>query len=523
MGAEAAALDNGRSSAPHHRMRASLIVALALAAAPAAAHPAGPVEAAVADSLARIARLDPQLNSVIALNPHALAEARAIDRRRSFVAEPLRGFTLVVKDSVEVGETATTAGSLALKDNRTGRTAPALRRLNGAGGVVVGKANLSEWSNFRSNSSISGWSAVGGLVRNPYALDRSACGSSSGSAVAVAAGLVRAAVGAETDGSITCPASMNGVVGLKPTLGLVSRTHVIPISPQQDTLGPIARTVADAAALLKVLAGSDPADPATAQADAHRADYTRLEAEALKGARLGVVRINQGRSAGADAVFEQALAALKASGAILVEAPNPDRAALQAIGRDEEAALQAEFRAALTDYLASIPATAPVRSIPDLIAFNAAEPRETALFGQDILKAAMKAPALDDPAYRRQREGATREARRILDGLLTGVDAIVMPTNGPAAVIDPVNGELWLGSASMLPAVAGYPHLSVPMGQVKGLPVGLSLIGPAWSEARLLNLGYGFEQATHARAEPHFPATAMAAETTSAYAPALKH
>lgn len=507
-------------------MRSLILLALALLAAPAAAQPRGPVETEVAESLARIEALDragPRLNSILALNPRALAEASAIDRRRSFAPEPLRGFTLVVKDSVEVGPMATTAGSLALKDNLTGRTAPALRRLNAAGAVVVGKANLSEWSNFRSNSSISGWSALGGLARNPYALDRSPCGSSSGSAVAVAAGLVRAAVGAETDGSITCPASMTGVVGLKPTVGLVSRTHVIPISPRQDTLGPIARTVADAAALLEAMAGSDPADPATAGADARRADYSRLDPGALKGARLGVLRINQGRSAATDAVFDQALATLRDQGAILIERPSPDRAALQAISRDEEAALQAEFRAALSAYLAAMPAAVRVRSLPELIAFNAAEPRETVLFGQDILEAAAKAPGLDDPVYRAQREGATTQARAILDGLLSGVDALVMPTNGPAGVIDPVNGELWLGSASMLPAVAGYPHLTAPMGQVRGLPVGLSLIGPAWSEARLLDLGHGFEQATSARAAPTFAATAMAIETESAYAPASQH
>jgi amidase len=506
-------------------MRTLLLAALALIALPAAAQPVGPVEAKVAADLARIAALDhagPRLNSILAIDPQALAKARSIDRRRSFAREPLRGFTLVVKDSAEIADLPTTAGSLALKDNVTGRTAPAIRGLLNAGAVIIGKANLSEWSNFRSARSISGWSGVGGLVRNPYALDRTACGSSAGSAVAVAAGLVTAAVGAETDGSITCPASMNGVVGLKPTLGLVSRTFVVPISPEQDTLGPIARTVSDAAEVLTAMAGSDPADPATAQADRAKVDYARLEAQSLKGARLGVLRLNQGRSPATDALFEATLAVLKAQGAVLVELSPPDRPALEQIGADEEVSLRIEFRTAIDAYLAARPGTGEVRSLADLVAFNAAEPRETALFGQDILEAALRAPSLDDPAYRAARARARSGAQATLNGFLAtggGLDALVGPTTGPAGVIDTVNGQRALGSLSSLPAVAGYPHLTVPMGQVRGLPVGLSFIGPAWSEARLLNLGYGFEQATMARRDPTFPASADLAATRAAYDP----
>ncbi len=303
-------------------------------------------------------------------------------------------------------------------------------------------------------------------------------------------------------------------------MGLVSRTHVIPISPEQDTLGPIARTVADAAVILTALAGSDQDDPATAEADRRKSDYARLRPDALKGARLGVWRINKGRSAGTDAVFETALATLKAQGAILVELTGPERPQLVAIGTDEEAALKVEFRAALNAYLANAAPAVRIRSLADLIAFNAATPRETTLFGQDILEGALKAAALNDPTYRAQRNRARADARALLDALLAqsgGMDAVIAPTNGPAGVIDPVNGEVWLGSVSTLPAVSGYPHLTVPMGAVSGLPVGLSFIGPAWSEARLLGLGNGFEQASRARFEPTFPAAAMMATTAAAY------
>lgn len=506
-------------------MRTLLLAALVLTASPALAQPVGPLEAKVAADLVRIAALDdagPRLNSILSLNPDARAQARAIERRRSFAPEPLRGFTLVVKDSAEIAGLPTTAGSLALKDNITDRTAPAVERLIHAGAVVVGKANLSEWANFRSTRSISGWSAVGGLTRNPYALDRGACGSSSGSAVAVAAGLVTAAVGAETDGSITCPASMNGVVGLKPTVGLVSRTHVVPLSPEQDTLGPITRSVSDAALLLTAMAGSDPADPATAEADARKTDYTRLEVGALKGARLGVLRINQGRSPGTDAAFETALTALKAQGAVIVELAPPSREDLAAIAADEIVALKTEFHAAIDAYLAQTPPAVRVRSLADLIAFNRADPRETALFEQELLEDSLKTPDLTDPGYKLQRHRATDTSRALLDRLLAqsgGVDAIIAPTSGPAPVIDPVNGALGLGSVSMLPAVSGYPHLTVPMGAVSGLPIGLSFIGPAWSEARLLSLGAGFEQATHARVEPEFPRSARQAENARAYDP----
>ena len=479
--------------------------------------------------LERIARLDrkgPQLNSVLTLNPDALAEARALDaeRRAGHVRGPLHGVVILLKDNIESADPmATTAGSLALKDNLTGRDAPLVKRLRDAGVVILGKTNLSEWANYRSTRSISGWSGLGGLVRNPHSLDRTACGSSSGSGAAVAAGLASGAIGTETDGSVTCPAAMNGIVGLKPTVGLISRTHVVPISASQDTAGPMSRSVADAAALLTVLAGSDPADPATAEADAHRTDYVRaLSADALKGARIGVLRGPRGRSPQTDAVFDKALTLLAAQGAVLVDVTPPDETAL---GAAESLVLSVEFKAGINAYLASTdPAKVKTRTLADLIAFNAASPREMALFGQETFERSQAGPGLDDPAYLKAKADAKRLAGpEGIDRLLAEakVEALIAPSGGPASIVDPVNGSRWLGSPSSPPAVAGYPHLTVPMGAVQGLPVGLSFIGPAWSEARLLALGYAFEQAAKARIAPTFkPSVAADPDIARAYAPA---
>ena len=466
--------------------------------------------------LARIRRLDthgPRLNSVLALDPVAIDHARSMDTaRRAGARGALHGLPILLKDNIESAGLPTTAGSLALKDNLPARDAPLVQRLRAAGALILGKANLSEWANFRSNHSISGWSAIGGLTRNPYALDRSACGSSSGSAAAVAAGLATAAVGTETDGSITCPASMNGVVGLKPTVGLVSRSRIVPIGASQDTAGPIARSVADAAVLLTVMAGSDPSDPATAEADAHRTDYAAvLDAKALIGARIGVLRTNAGRSRGADAVFEAALARLKAAGAVLVEVQGPD---MRPINEAEDLILHVEFKAGIDAYLATTPDSVKTRTLAELIAFNAGEPRETLLFAQETFIEAQGSPGLDDPAYIAARDTAKRLAGpEGIDRLVreNNLAALVAITNGPASVIDPVNGSVWLGSASSLPAVAGYPHLTVPMGDVAGLPVGLSFIGSAWSEARLLSLGHAFEQLGPPRLRPTFPAVTASA------------
>jgi amidase len=470
-------------------------------------------EALVKAYLARIDAIDragPKLNSVLALNPHALADARKLDaeRKAGKLRGPLHGIPVLLKDNIEsADDTATTAGSLALKDNVTGRDAPIVKRLTDAGAVIVGKTNLSEWANFRSTRSISGWSGVAGLVRNPYSLDRTACGSSAGSGAAIAAGLATLAIGTETDGSITCPAATNGVVGLKPTVGLVSRTYIVPISPEQDTPGPMSRYVADAAAMLTAIAGSDPADPMTAQANAHKTDYlAALDAKSLQGARIGVLRMNQGRSSQTDEVFETALASLKAAGAVLVEVKGPDEAALGKIAAAEGEGLRIEFKASLNAYLATLPATVKTRTLDDLIAFNAKEPRETPLFGQEIFESAAKALPISDAGYLERRAAARTLSRELLDKAFTenNLVALVGPSTGPASVVDPVNSPRGTGSYSTLPAVSGYPHLTLPMGFVSGLPVGISFLGPAWSEAKLLSLGYAFEQATHARQDPPF-------------------
>jgi amidase len=487
-------------------------------------------EALVQADLARIAAMDrtgPRLNAVIALNPHALADARRLDaeRRAGHVRGPLHGIPVLLKDNIESNDgTATTAGSLALIDNVTGRDAPLVKRLTDAGAVILGKANLSEWANFRSTHSISGWTGIAGLARNPYSLDRTACGSSAGSAVAVAAGLVTLAVGTETDGSVTCPAASNGVVGLKPTLGLIPRTFVVPISPEQDTPGPMTRTVRDAAAMLDAMAGSDPADPWTKDADAHKTDYlAALNPDALRGARIGVLRMTAGRSPQTDAVFEDALTALRKAGAILVEVKGPEDSAMNAISANEGQALRVEFKAALNSYLATTAPKVATRSLDALIAFNSKEQRrEMPLFGQEIFEDSSRAPPITDSGYLEKRATARRLAREALDKMLTdnNVEALVGPSTGPATIVDPVDGSRSLGSYSTLPAVSGYPHLTLPMGAVSGLPVNLSIIGPAWSDARLLALGYAFEQATHARIDPQFlPNVTVRPEFAKAFDP----
>jgi len=477
----------------------SLLAACVLAAVPAPVSAQASAEAETAAAIARIEKLNPQLNAVIAVDPEALAHARAMDRGRT-ARGPLFGLPILIKDNIEVkGPLPTTAGSLALKDNVTGRDAPLVARLRAAGAVVVGKTNLSEWANIRSSSSISGWSAVGGQARNPHALDRNACGSSSGSGAAVAAGMVTAAIGTETDGSITCPASINGVVGLKPTVGLVSRTHIVPISHSQDTAGPMTKDVRTAARVLAAIAGSDPADAATKDADTHVTDYpAALDAGALKGRRLGVLRFATGWSSHVDAVFEQALAVLKAQGATLVDIRDfEDRSR---IGREELTVLLTELKADLNKYLATTPPAVTTRTLADLIAFNKANADdELALFGQETFEKAEATKGLDDPDYKAARALSFQMAGPGgIDRMLAANDvaALVFPTDPPAWKIDAVNGDqISGGGAGGLAAVAGYPHLTVPMGAVRRMPVGLSFVGPAWSEARLLAFGYAFEQA----------------------------
>ena len=462
-------------------------------------------EANVRGALARIARIDPQLNSVIAIDPTAVDQARAFDAGRRSVGA-VAGQPVLIKDNIEAaGPLPTTAGSLALANNVTSRDAPLVARLRAGGAVIIGKASLSEWANIRSNHSISGWSALGGQVRNPWALDRNPCGSSSGSAAAVAGGLVRLAIGTETDGSITCPASINGIVGLKPTVGLVSRTYIVPISSSQDTAGPMAASVREAADVLSAIAGSDPADPSTRNADKHKRDYgASLKADALLGKRIGVMRFASGF--GTDAAFETALALLRKQGAILVDIKKFDDSA---IGKNELTVLLTEFKPGLAKYLRNSPAPIPVRTLADLITFNQARQREELpLFGQDLFEQAEKTKGLSDPAYKKARDLSFRAAGpNGIDRLLREykVSALVGPTMPPAWKIDAVNGDqIAGGGAGSLAAVAGYPHLTVPMGLVKGLPVGLSFIGPKWSEPLLLSLGYAYEQARGPFPAPKF-------------------
>lgn len=469
--------------------------------------------------VARIARLNhagPRLNAVLVVNPDWRTQAAALDAeaRSGRVRGPLHGRAILIKDNIETADRmATTAGSLALADNVTGRDAPLVARLRAGGALILGKTNLSEWANIRSSRSMSGWSAVGGLVRNPYALDRTACGSSSGSGAAIAAGLAWAAIGTETDGSIVCPASVNGLVGVKPTVGLVSRTHVVPISHSQDTPGPMARTVRDAALVLGAMAGSDPADPATAGADAHKTDYAAALTGRISGVRIGVMRGAIGTNSDVVAAFERALSTLMSLGAVLVDIDKTDEP--KELGEAEFKVLMTEFKTGLNAYLATTPPTVKTRTLADVIAFNRAnEAREMPFFGQEAFITADATKGLDDPGYRKALATSRDGAQATLTRLLTDnkVAMLVAPTYGPAWLTDPVHGDQYNGpSASGLPAISGYPHLTVPMGQVRGLPVGLSFIGPAWSEAVLLNAGDAYEAARGPLPPPSYAASVPAA------------
>jgi len=469
--------------------------------------------------LARIEAIDrsgPQLNSVIELNPDALAIADALDAERgqSGSRGPLHGIPVLIKDNIDTADRMhTSAGSLALAESIAPRDAFIVERLRAAGAVILGKTNLSEWANFRSTRSTSGWSSRGGQTRNPYALDRNPCGSSSGSGAPAAANLAVLAVGTETDGSITCPSKACGLVGLKPTVGLVSRAGIIPISASQDTAGPMTRTVADAAALLSVLAGVDPRDPATARADGKvQSDYTQfLQADALKGARIGVVRNMFGENALVGRVIEEALAALKSAGAELIDPVEMKQH--REVGEAEFTVLLYEFKDGLNSYLASLGEAAPYRSLEQLIAYNEEHKERTMpWFGQEIFTLSQAKGGLDAKEYRDAVAKCHRLATvagidRVMDQ--HRLDALVAPTGDPAFTTDLVNGDHYTGGGtSTLPAVAGYPHLTVPAGQVFGLPVGLSFFGRAWSEPRLIALAYAFEQATHHRRAPSFVGSA---------------
>ena len=473
-------------------------------------------EQAVAKYLARIESIDrsgPTLRSVIEVNPDALSIARSLDQERAAgkVRGPLHGIPILLKDNIDTADRMqTTAGSLALAGSIASRDAFLVEQLRKAGAVILGKTNLSEWANFRSSRSSSGWSSRGRQTRNPYALDRNPCGSSSGSGAAVAASLCAAAIGTETDGSIVCPSNANSLVGLKPTLGLVSRSGIIPIAHSQDTAGPMARSVADAAVLLGALAGVDPRDPATSTSRGAQSDYTTfLDPGGLRGARLGVVRNYFGFDPRVDRLMEEALDVLRRQGAILID---PVLDPTKGDYRDSEyEVLLYEFKADLNQYLQGLGEKAPVRSLADVIAFNERHrDRVMPYFGQETMeKAAAKGP-LTDPAYRRALAKNHRLTRRLgIDAMMQAhrLDALVAPTGGPAWLTDLVKGDHFGGGFSSAAAVAGYPHLTVPNGYILGLPVGISFYGRRWSEGPLIRLAFAYEQATRHRRPPTYLST----------------
>ncbi|MVZ98754.1 amidase [Sphingorhabdus sp. IMCC26285] len=471
-------------------------------------------EAITAAYLARIAAVDdngPMLNAVIATFPDALDQARAMDAelKAGKYRGPMHGMPVLVKDNIEVaGPIPTTAGSLALATNVTGRDAPLIARLREAGAVILGKTNLSEWANIRSEKSTSGWSAVGGLTKNPHALDRNSCGSSSGSGSAMAAGLAAATIGTETDGSITCPSGVNGIVGFKPTVGLISRRFVVPISHSQDTAGPMTRTVRDAAIMLTAMAGTDPQDAATAEADRWRGNYAAgLSVTALSGMRIGVLRAPDVDAAR----FDAAIATLKAGGAeiILLDSSKVDG---EKMGAAEFKVLLAELKADLAAYLQGLPQNlVPHKTLADIIAFNKVHAdTELAYFGQETFELADKEAGLDDPAYKTALATSRQLAADALNSMLTThrLDVIVAQTNGPAWVSTLGKGDAFTGpSASQWPAIAGFPHLTVPMGLSGGLPVGLSFIGAKWHDHVVLKAGFAYEQLSQMRSVPKFAAS----------------
>jgi amidase len=472
--------------------------------------------ALVEQYLQRIEALDrkgPSLRAVLESNPDAMRIAGALDdeRRGGRVRGPMHGIPVLIKDNIDTADAMmTTAGSLALDGSRAQHDAFVVERLRAAGAILLGKTNLSEWANFRSTHSSSGWSGRGGQTRNPYATDRTPSGSSSGSGVAAAASYCAVAVGTETDGSVISPAAANSLVGIKPTIGLVSRRGIIPIAHSQDTAGPMARTVTDAAILLSAMAGPDAADAVTRSSSI--ADYTKfLDANGLRGARIGVARKRYtGYSAASDAAFERALKVMSGLGAVLVDPA--DMATVKSFDEPEFDVLLFEFKADLEAYLAGLPASSRMRTLDDLIAYNRSNERaEMPYFKQEIFEMAAKKGPLTSPAYRKAlAQSHLLSRQKGLDALFAKhrLDALVAPTQGPPALIDLVNGDPSGASSTSPAAVSGYAAITVPMAYSFGLPIGLSFMGLGWSEPALIKYAYAFEQATRVRIPPRFLSTA---------------
>jgi len=453
-----------------------------------------------------IDRSGPEFRSIIEINPDAQSIADALDkeRRSGTIRGPLHGIPVVLKANIGTADAlATTAGSLALADHHVTADAFLVRELRAAGAIVLAKTNLSEWANFRSTRSSSGWSSIGGQTRNAYDTARNPCGSSSGSAVAVAANLAVLAVGTETDGSVICPSGINGIVGIKPTLGLVSRTGIIPLAHSQDTAGPMARTVRDAALMLAAMSAADPSDPAMAGRETPATDYaTNLSADGLIGKRIGVIRSYSGAGDNpyVDENFERAIELLRANGAEIVD---PIEIDTEGMGAAEYEVLLYEFKADLNDYL--VDSNAPLKTLSEIIAFNEAH-ADTVMpfFGQEIMLMAEAKGPLTDPAYLEALATSKRIAREGIDKTLRlhKLDALIAPTNGPAWMTDHVNSDHFSVGSSALAAVSGYASITVPSGYVFGLPVGISIIGGAYSEAQLIQIAYAYEQASKVRHVP---------------------
>ena len=468
--------------------------------------------------LARIAEIDkkgPTLNSIIELNPDALAIADSLDneRKQGKVRGALHGIPILLKDNIDTGDKMmTTAGALALEGNIASHDAFIVQQLRKAGVVILGKTNLSEWANFRSNRSTSGWSSRGGQTKNPYVLNRNPCGSSSGSGSAIAANLCTVAIGTETNGSIACPSSINGIVGVKPTVGLLSRSGIIPISHTQDTAGPMTRTVKDAAILLNALTGVDPDDAVTKESEGKiPSDYTKfLDAEGLRGKRIGVEKSMLKGHEDVDKLLRAALEAMRAKGAEIVEVELMEKVK-SAISGGEFTVLQYEFKDGVNRYLAK--ANARVKSLKDVIDFNLQHAAEAMpYFKQDILESSQQKDTLTNVEYKKALTSILKTNREALDHYLKKekLDSICGPTNGPSWCTDLINGDAFTGYGVYGPsAIAGYPHITVPMGLVSGLPVGLSFLGLPYSEPQLLTLAFAYEQATKNRSVPEFLQTAV--------------